>query len=258
LTPVREPEPVEEARKLWAEGRLGATLPPIAVPKDAGAASRALADQCVRNLSSGDPARREQAARHLIAVPMPSAAPLLANALAAESDPKARAQIARALLACGGEGAADIVARLQAPAEPALVRLAAVEALCMIPSRARAALETATQDPAAGVRRRAAALAAAEGLTDLLSRFASDTDASVRATAEAACREAPAPLPEPVRDVTAEAVLAVQSAIFGLSEAELGERLGLPEQEAALIADRLLSARRIGRRGRRLVAAEGR
>jgi hypothetical protein len=52
-------------------------------------------------------------------------------------------------------------------------------------------------------------------------------------------------------------VLAVQSAIFGLSEAELGDRLGLSEQEAASIASRLLSARRIGRRGKRLVAAEG-
>jgi hypothetical protein len=255
--PMRESEPVEEARKLWAEGRLASAAPAISAPKDAGAAARALADQCGRNLSSGDPARREQAARHLLAVPIPSAAPLLANALAAEKDAKARAQMARALAACGGEGAADIVAQLQAISEPPLVRLAAVEALCGVSSRARAALETAAQDPAAGVRRRAAALAAAEGLADLLARFSADPDPSVRAAAEAACREAPEPAAEPVRDIAGEALLAVQSAIFGLSEAELGERLGLPEQEAASIASRLLSSRRIGRRGKRLVAAEG-
>src|SRR5205085_2250662 len=133
-------------------------------------------------------------------------------------------QLARALAACGGEGAADIVAQLQDISEPPLVRLAAVEALCSIPARTRHALEIAAQDPAAGVRRRAAALAAAEDLADLLARFSADADPSVRAAAEAACREAPAPAPEPVRDVAGEAVLAVQSAIFGLSEAELGER----------------------------------
>jgi len=255
--PPREAEPVVEARKLWAEGRLASAGTAISAPRDAGAAARALADQCVRNLSSGDPGRREQAARHLLAMPQPSAAPLLANALAAEKDAKARAKMARALAACGAEGAADIVAGLQAVSEPPLVRLAAVEALCAISARARPALEIAAQDPAAGVRRRAAALAAAEGFSDLLARFSSDADASVRAAAEAACREAPAPAPEPLRDISHEAVLAVQSAIFGLSEAELGDRLGLPEQEAASIASRLLSARRIGRRGKRLVAAEG-
>jgi HEAT repeat protein len=257
--PMRESEPVEDARKLWAEGRLAPESsghPAIRLP-DSGTAARALADQCLRNLSSGEPARREQAARHLLAAPIPAAAPLLANALGAETDAKARAQMARALAACGGEGAADIVAQLQGISEPPLVRLAAVEALCTISSRARAALETAAQDPAAGVRRRAAALAAAEGLADLLARFSADADLSVRATVEAACREAPAPVSEPARDIAGEAVLAVQSAIFGLSEAELGERLGLPEQEAASIASGLLSARRIGRRGKRLVAAEG-
>ncbi len=60
-----------------------------------------------------------------------------------------------------------------------------------------------------------------------------------------------------MRDLAADAILAVQSAIFGLSEAELGERLGVPEPEAVAIAARLVSARRIGRRGKRLVAAEG-
>ena len=253
----REPEPVQEARKLWSEGRIGAALPEVAAPKDSGAAARALADQCLRNLSSGDPARREQAARHLAALPMPAAAPLLASTLARETDAKARAQMARALVACGGEGAADIVAQLQSSPEPPLVRLAAVEALCTVPSRARAAIDAAALDEAAAVRRRAAALAAAEGLADLLARLAHDADASVRAAAEAACREAPPPPEEPVRDLAGDAILAVQSAIFGLSEAELGERLGVPEPEAVAIAARLVSARRIGRRGKRLVAAEG-
>jgi hypothetical protein len=254
--PRRESGPVEEARKLWDEGRLGGV--PAAIPsRSEGAAARALADQCLRNLGASDPARREQAARHLAAVPVPSAAPFLANALSSETDSKARAQIARALAVCGGEGAAEIVAQLQAASQAPLVRLAALEALCTISSRARAAIEAAAQDPSAGVRRRAAALAASEGFSDLLARFSSDADPSVRAAAEAACREAPPPAPTPVRDIPADAVLAVQSAIFGLSEAELGERLGMSEQEAASIASQLLSARRIGRRGRRLVAAEG-
>jgi hypothetical protein len=253
----REPEPLKEARKLWSEGRIGGALPEVAAPKDSGAAARALADQCLRNLSSGDPARREQAARHLAALPMPAAAPLLATALSGETDAKARAQMARALVACGGEGAADIVAQLQSATEPPLVRLAAAEALCTVPSRARAAIDAAALDEAAAVRRRAAALAAAEGLADLLARLARDADASVRAAAEAACREAPPPPEEPVRDLAADAFLAVQSAIFGLSEAELGERLGVSEPEAVAIAARLVSARRIGRRGKRLVAAEG-
>src|SRR5205823_6057155 len=56
--PMRESQPVEEARKLWAEGRLASAAPAISAPKDSGAAARALADQCVRNLSSSDPARR--------------------------------------------------------------------------------------------------------------------------------------------------------------------------------------------------------
>ena len=232
--PRREPEPVEQARQLWAEGRIGgpadvvlaqaAAVPvytthfamPAPPSNPGGAAARALADQCLRNLSSGDPARREQAARHLASIPLAAAAPVLASALGAEQEAKPRAQLARALAACGGEGAAEIVARLQSPEEAPLVRMAAVEALCSIPGRARAAIESAAQDGSAAVRRRAAALAAAEGFDDLLARFTADADASVRAACDAARREAPPPLPappprirEPVRDAARAALRAL-------------------------------------------------
>ncbi|MFN2579483.1 MAG: hypothetical protein ABR607_17590, partial [Pyrinomonadaceae bacterium] len=86
------------------------------------------------------------------------------------------------------------------------------------------AVEIAALDPVAAVRRRAAALSVSEGFADLASRLAEDADASVRAAIEAATREAPLPTKPPARDIAAEAVLAVQSAIFGLSEAELAER----------------------------------
>ncbi|HET7784378.1 MAG TPA: hypothetical protein VFL36_00255 [Myxococcales bacterium] len=190
----REPEPVQEARRMLAEGRLAAPeaqaaqleLPP---PQKLGAAAHALADQCLRTLTSADPQRREQAARHLAASPLGAAAPALATALGAELDPRVRAQLARALAACGGDGAAEIVAALQSPAEPALVRMAALDALCALPARARAAVEAAALDPTPAVRRRAAALAACEGLADLVARLAHDGDASVRAAAAAAQRE---------------------------------------------------------------------
>jgi hypothetical protein len=276
----REPEPVEQARRLWAEGRLGgaaaerdaalaASAAPVhtthfATPAPAearlGAAARALADQCLRNLAAADPSRREQAARHLSAVPLPAAAPALASALGAEKDPRARAQLARALAACGGEGAADVVAQLQSAGEAPLVRLAAVEALCLLPSRARAAIALAARDAAPAVRRRAAALAASEGFDDLLAGFTADPEASVRAAADAARREAPAPAapaPEPQRDPSREVLLAVQAALFGLTESELAEQMGVPEAEAAALASRLIAAGRLGRRGKRLVAAEG-
>src|SRR5205823_3618539 len=87
----------EEARSLWAHGRLApsADLPGVArAPLTAavaappcpppGAAASALAEQCLRGLSARDPARREQAARHLAAMPVPAAAPALASALGAE------------------------------------------------------------------------------------------------------------------------------------------------------------------------------
>ena len=291
--PRRESEPVEQARKLWAEGRIGgssdaelaARAAPVltthfASPQPArtatnhapdpgavrgepwrsGAAARALADQCLRNLAASDAARREQAARHLAAVPVPAAAPVLASALGVEKDPKARAQLARALAACGGDGAADIVAQLQAPHEPALVRLAAAEALCMIPAHARAAVAVAAQDPAPAVRRRAAALAAAEGFDDLLTQLSADADASVRSACDAARREAPAPVEPaapPPRDPGADVLQAVQAALFGLTEDELAEHMGVPADEVRALAGSLLSAGRLGRRGRRLVLAEG-
>jgi hypothetical protein len=183
---------VEQARQLWDEGRLAPVKTThFAVPAPQGSiASRSLADQCLRSLQSPDSSRREQAARHLIALPIASAAPVLAAALSDERDHKTRAQIARALIACGGEGAADIVANLQD--DLPLVRLAALEALCSLPGRARAAIERASKDPTPAVRRRAAALAVAEGMEEL---FRTDADDSVLAVLEAAQREAPAPPP---------------------------------------------------------------
>jgi hypothetical protein len=194
----RLPQPVQDAQRMWEEGRLS-PLPVItthfALPPEprAGAAARALADQCLRSLASSDPARREQAARHLAAAPLASAAPAIAGALSDEKDAKARAQLARALAACGGDGAAEIVAQLQAETEPPLVRMAALEALCESAGRRRPALEVAARDPAAAVRRRAAALAVGEGLDDLVSQLAADSDESVRGALAAARTEAPAP-----------------------------------------------------------------
>ena len=267
--PHREDAPVEEARKLWAEGRIGggahdARLAELAasVPRELGSAARALAEQCVRTLASSDAGRREQAARHLAAVPLPAAAPLLATALGNEHEPRARAQLCRALVACGGEGAAEIVAQLQHEPEPPLVRLAALEALATLPAAARAAVERAAGDPSAALRRRAAALAAAEGFEDLLHRLLSDPEASVRHAAESARREpAPEPPPAQLKAVPRpedEALLAIQSALFGLTEAELAERLSLPEPETARLAQQLVAQGRLGRRGKRLVLAEER
>lgn len=203
--------PVQEARRMWAEGRLAAppqagAAPPDPVPAPAprasgfalaadpglSAAARALADQCLRGLASADSSRREQAARHLAAAPVAAASPAIATALQSETDVRARAQLAKALAACGGEGAAGIVERLQAEAETPLVRLAALDALCAIPSRARPAIEMAANDRAPAIRRRAAALAVAERIEDLEARFAADEDATVRGAVSAARSEAAA------------------------------------------------------------------
>jgi hypothetical protein len=205
---ARQPEAVRDARRMWEEGRLSpapVATTHFAVPAEprAGAAANALADQCLRSILSSDPARREQAARHLCAAPLPSAAPAIASALSQESDPKARAQLARALAACGGEGAAEIVAQLQSAAEAPLVRMAALEALCAIPARSRGALEIASRDEAPAVRRRAAAISASAGFDDLVSQLAADSEPSVRAAVAAAKTEAPpepaaaAPIPAP-------------------------------------------------------------
>lgn len=304
----REPGPVEEARKLWAEGRLGpdaplaapaphAALPPVAAAlgrtaSPQGIAAQALFEQSVRHLTARDPSRREQAARHLLAAPLPAAAPALATALGIERTPKARAQMAKALIACGGDGAAEVVAALQAPVEPPLVRMAAAEALSSVASRAGRALEAAARDPAAAVRRRAAALAAACGFDEIVARLASDEDESVRAAARAATadselpqakqsrpRELPAAGAEPARlrkvpadaertrlrevpaadekDAAGEALHAVQSAIFGLTDVELAERIGLGESEATRLASALVAQGRLARRGKRLVFAQG-
>jgi len=276
--PRRDAGPVEEARKLWAEGRLApqTTAPQLGpqppLPTATGIAARALFEQSVRNLAARDASRREQAARHLLAAPSPAAAPAIATSLGVEREPKAVAQMAKALIACGGEGAAEVVAALQAPAETPLVRMAAVEALSAVTSRAAQALTVAAQDSAAAVRRRAAALAAAGGFEEILARLSSDEDASVRAAARAATSEpadvataraeptaaaaqtvppelpprspkpeaaaaapretAPARLREvPVeqKDAAGEALHAVQAAIFGLTDSELAERIGLGE-----------------------------
>ena len=299
--PRREAEPVETARKMWAEGRLGgapmsagmsaapmpagisagpmsaersdgpttsgmSARPMTAGMSDApmstagpGAAARALAEQCVRALSSRDPLRREQAARHLAALPRASAAPLLASSLGVEPEPRTRAQLARALVSCGGDGSADIVSALQAREEHPLVRLAALEALCGLGGhRARAALEAASVDPAPALRRRAAAIAAGtDGSEDIVRRLGTDEDASVRSVRKIASTETKAaPLPRQ-RDVAQDALLAVQAAIFGLTESELAETLGLPEPEAGKVAARLVQDGHLGRRGKRLVAAQG-
>ena len=267
----REPEPVEAARKMWAEGRLGAPAgnsldavradDPAPHRSAAGKSgpARALAEQCLRALASHDPARREQAARHLSALPFSSAAPLLASALGSEQEPRARAQLARALAACGGEGAAHLVERLQQDGEPPLVRLAALEALCLLGGAgALAALERAAADASPAVRRRAAALAAStDGAGGIFSRLGADPDPSVRRVQESALREAPAQPAPAARDVSREALLAVQAAIFGLTDFELAETLNVPEPEAFEIAARLVSAGRLGRRGKRLIAAQG-
>jgi hypothetical protein len=193
-------QPVQDARRMWEEGRLApgpVVTTHFALPPEprVGAAARALADQCLRSLASPDPGRREQAARHLAAAPLASAAPAIAAALSEESEPKARAQLAKALAACGDDGAAEIVAQLQSATEPPLVRMAALEALCAIPARSRAAVEVAAQDVLPALRRRAAALAVGEGLDDLISQLAADSDASVRGAVAAARSEAPAPAP---------------------------------------------------------------
>ena len=113
-------------------------------------------------------------------------------------------------------------------------------------------LEIAAQDSAAAVRRRAAALAAAEGFDDLVSRFSSDADKSVRRTLDAARRESPAP-PDPADEV----LQAVQAALFGLTESELAEHIVVPEPQAIELASKLLAEGRLGRRGKRLVLAAG-
>ena len=310
----REPEPVETARRMWAEGRLGSLTPPgLLDPLAPGAQdlpalarepglhaygrepahdgaerplgreieareysarptfdepggrahesgpARALAEQCLRALASRDPARREQAARHLAALPLPSAAPLLAGALGSEQEPRARAQLGRALAACGGEGAAHLVERLQQPEEHALVRLAALEALTQPGGeRALAALRRAAADPSPAVRRRAAAIAAStDGAAEIFALLGTDEDASVRRMKESARNEAPDAPVAAARDVAQEALLAVQAAMFGLTDGELAETLNVPEPEALVIAASLVSAGRLGRRGKRLIAAQG-
>lgn len=279
LLAQREPEPVEAARRLWAEGRLGGAsaafdsataLAATQIPASEGAAARALIDQCLRSLSAHDPLRREQAARHLASLPVPGAAPLIASALGEEREPRTRSWLVRALVACGGEGAAGIAAQLQSATEPALVRLAALEALCSLGgAQARAALESAASDASASVRRRAAALAASEGALELLARLSLDDDASVRAACEAATHEALAPeAPKalepagkpagpPPRNLAREAMLAVQATIFGLTEADLAESLGLALNDADALAARLLAEGKLSRRGKRLVASTG-
>ena len=289
----KEPEPVRDARALLAQGRLSI---PLEIPEgalangtDMGTAGQALAEQCLRSLHSDSPSRRAQAARHLTQAPFRAAAPAIAAALGQERDPKARAQLCRALAACGGETAADLLAQLQSSSEPPLVRLAALDALATIPGHLRPALEVASRDGAAAVRRRAAALAAGGEHTDVAARFAADEDASVRGCAEAARREAPIavatqiPTDSPRRTALIEAetaaarpaealparssapappaagaaLLAVQAALFGLTEAELADHIGVPEAEATAIARDLVAQGRLGRRGKRLVMAAG-
>src|SRR5712691_2860155 len=210
-------EAVEEAR---SQGRLAAPADPVPVartvtapapaaapPSRPGAAATALAEQCLRGLAARDPARREQAARHLAAMPVPAAAPGLASALGGETDPRARAQMAVALVACGGPAAADLVAGLQSDPEP-LVRLSALDALCSLADRAADALRLAARDDSPAIRRRAAATASSLDLEEIRARFATDAERSVRAAS--ALRELPAPAPAPIAEIVpARAVRAV-------------------------------------------------
>jgi hypothetical protein len=235
----------------------------------------------LRGLQSADPARRAQAAQHLAAVPSGSAAPALAQAIGTETDAHAKAALVRALVVCGGEGSAQIASGLLVPAESALVRLAAVEALAPLGGdRARAALEAGARDPAPAVRRRTVALLLGSGEHgDLLASLSTDRDASVRAACRAAAgdaappmvhepqavRSAPAAVPQaallvphaaPVvpRDLAAEAQSACRAAIFGLTEAELASALSLETSAAGELVERLVTAGRLGRRGKRVVA----
>jgi hypothetical protein len=291
--PLREPAPVESARALLAEGRLGGAAAEldrsaarVAIAELPGkpSAARALAEQCLRGLQSSEAARRAQAAQHLAAVPSAAAAPLLAHALGLESDARAKAALVRALVACGGEGSAELARGLLSDAH-AIVRLAALEALASLGGdRAKAALEAGSRDPSAAVRRRAAALLIGSDEGDLLARLAQDSDESVR---HAAAPIETAPLAEdsavhdpvarnsivhnqvvhgsvvrnPVvhnpiaRDLQGEAILACRAAIFGLTEAELAHAISLPDHDAAQLAAQLIAAGRLARRGKRLVAS---
>ena len=309
-------DPMEQARTLWMQGRLGAA--PAATQANASHAARpagpagpdrshatsaqrppaaarvrrttpsaaavALAEQCMRGLTARDPARREQAARHLAAVPVAAAAPALASAIRVETEPRARGQMAAALVACGGDAAADLVTEMLADPEP-LVRLAVLDALCSIPDRAVPALEAAAGDSSSAVRRRVAALATAMGAAEVRARLAIDPDESVRAataareTAAAPNATAPGREAEPTklrmtspaavairpvlaeseiggRDLAREAVLAIQTAIFGLTDSELAAALSVPEAVAGPLVARLVSSGRLARRGKRLVAAQ--
>jgi hypothetical protein len=249
-----------------------------------GSAARALAEQCLRGLAAVDPGRRAQAARHLAALPVAAAAPALATALGTESDPKARAAIARALVACGGETAADMVSRLIAPTEPALVRLAALESLALLGGeRGAAALEAAALDPAPALRRRSAALARElGGHAKTLSLLTADADASVRGAARGELRKGQsaqvaastmrtAPGGAPVwsaapasgenpdtnaahRDLHADALHAVRTAIFGLTEVELAAAVRLSADDGVKLAAQLVATGFLIRRGRRLIA----
>jgi HEAT repeats len=273
-----EPDAVEVARTFWDEGRLATpglartelagVVPSAAGPSSAsregattrdGSAARELAEQCLRGLAALDPGRRAQAARHLAALPVAAASPALASALGTETDPKARAAIARALVACGGETAAEMVARLIAPTEPALVRLAALESLALLGgARGATALEAAALDPAPSLRRRAAALARElGGHTRTLSRLTADANASVRSAARE-LREEKAPetaaAPAVHRDVRADALHAIRTAIFGLTEDELAAAVRLSAEDGARLVAQLLATGFLVRRGRRLIA----
>src|SRR5260370_1694066 len=82
----RRPAALDDARLMYADGRLAtpALTTHFALPLDPkmGVAARPLAEQWLRTLPSNDSSRREQAARHLAAVPLAPAAPALAAALA--------------------------------------------------------------------------------------------------------------------------------------------------------------------------------
>ena len=64
--------------------------------------------------------------------------------------------------------------------------------------------------------------------------------------------------PPPMQSGPADQVLlAIQAALFGLTESELAEHTGVPEPEISLLAQKMVASGQLGRRGKRLVLAAG-
>jgi len=145
--PARRPTAVRTPRR--NVGRRPARTAPVAtthfaLPPESGAgrAARALADQCLRSLPVLTRPGREQAARHLAAAPLSSAAPAIAAALSRGNGTEGARPASEALAPCGGEAPRHRGAASGSRRSP-LVRMAALEALCASAVRSRTALELA-------------------------------------------------------------------------------------------------------------------